>query len=174
MELLAQRGKCGVMQYVYCHVIFVLSYVMYIQCMMYAHVLLYHPIWCTRIIVYVLCKSARVFIVVRYSMRSGRLEGYRDTFPSRRLEQYSKDLDRREQELEKKKRAGLGKGKGEINFTANFYMTVLYIHVLQFIHVRSCEMYFTYEGQLYFFTKWNAISRQIQIHTLYIHMYCCM
>ena len=43
------------------------------------------------------------------------------------LAQRGKDLDRREQELvkwerelEKKKRAGLGKGRGEINFTACF------------------------------------------------------
>ena len=54
-----------------------------------ACVLLYHPIWCTRIIMYVLCKSARVFITVTYSMRSGRLGGSCDTFPSRRLEQYN-------------------------------------------------------------------------------------
>ena len=37
---------------------------------------------------YVLCESARVFMTVTYSMGSGRLEGSRDTFPSRRVEQY--------------------------------------------------------------------------------------
>ena len=53
-----------------------------------ACVLLYHPIWCTRIMMYVSCESARVFMTVTYSMGSGRLEGSHDTFPSRRVEQY--------------------------------------------------------------------------------------